>query len=263
MPRVVPSQIVEFIDDKFPFARSRQQYNVDPQYTDRVTALIRLVEELPDELLIMDSEAYNRFVLGVSTMKSTLDREDWISRGVAAWLYDQGLGAAICDLRACLEPLPDEQTPAATAGLPFITDLQLRDSIRADIAFANHAFSGREWKAATVLAGAAAEALLLWAITAKKSKPEVEGARTALIPKSSKDPNKWDLDGYIKVARTLALIEDETEKQTQLARDFRNFIHPGRSARLAKVCDRGTALSALAAVELIVRDLSQSETRAR
>ena len=64
------------------------------------------------------------------------------------------------------------------------------------------------------------------------------------------------LDLYIKVARHLALIEDDTEKQADLARGFRNLIHPGRSARLAKVCDRGTALSALAAVELIVRDLS-------
>src|SRR5262249_35085018 len=32
--------------------------------------------------------------------------------------------------------------------------------------------------------------------------------------------------------------------------------HPGRATRLAKVCDRGTALSALTAMEFIVRDLS-------
>jgi hypothetical protein len=190
-------------------------------------------------------------------MKSTLDREDWmISRGPGAVLYDRGLGVAICDLRASLELLPDEQTPAATAGLPFITDLQLQDSIRADIAFANRAFSGGEWKAATVLAGAAAEALLRWAITEEKLEPEVERARAAVIPKAHKDPNRWDLDGYTKVARFLGLIDGETEKQADLAREFRNLIHPGRSTRLAKVCDRGTALSALAAVELIVRDLS-------
>jgi hypothetical protein len=257
MPRIVPSQIVNFIDDKFSFARSRQQYNVDPQYRDRVIALIRLVEELPDELLIMDREAYNRFVLSVSTIKSTLDHDDWmISRGPRAELYDRGLGVAICDLRACLEPLPDEQIPAATVGLLFIKDPQLRESIRGDIAFATQAFSGGEWKAATVLAGAAAEALLLWAITQRKSRSEVENARVALFPKESKDPNKWDLDKYIKVARETALIEHETATQATLAKDFRNLIHPGRSARLAKVCDRGTALSALAAVALIVRDLS-------
>jgi hypothetical protein len=112
------------------------------------------------------------------------------------------------------------------------------------------------WKAATVLAGAAAEALLLWAITEKKTPAEIEATRAAVISRASRDPNDWVLDGYIKVARTLALIEDETEKQADLARVFRNFIHPGRSARLGKVCDRGTALSALASVELIVRDLT-------
>jgi hypothetical protein len=257
MPRVVPSQIIEFIDAEFPVARSRRRWNVDPQYRDRVTALIRLVEELPNELLTIDGAEYNRFVRSVSTMKSALDFPDWIVySGPNIEPHDRGLGEAICNLRACLEPLPDEQIPTATAGLSFITDQQLQESIRADIAYANQAFSGGEWKAATVLAGAAAEALLLWAITEKKSGPDVESARVALIPKASKNPNKWDLDEYIKVAREVVLIEDETAKQATLAKDFRNLIHPGRSARLAKICDRGTALSALAAVEFVVRDLS-------
>jgi hypothetical protein len=99
-----------------------------------------------------------------------------------------------------------------------------------------------------VLAGAAVEALLLWAITNKKASNDIEKARRSVIAMASRDPNNWVLDGYIKVARALGLIEDETEKQADLAKDFRNLIHPGRSARLAKVCDRGTALSALAAV---------------
>jgi hypothetical protein len=102
-----------------------------------------------------------------------------------------------------------------------------------------------------VLAGSAAEALLLWAITNKKD-IEVEAARSAAIPNASPDPNRWDLDGYIKVAKTLPLIEDETERQADIARGFRNLIHPGRSARLAKVCNRGTAHSVLAAVEFII-----------
>jgi len=58
------------------------------------------------------------------------------------------------------------------------------------------------------------------------------------------------------VARRLQLIEPETATQAQQARSFRNLIHPGRAARLGQKCDRGTALSALAAVELTVRDLT-------
>jgi hypothetical protein len=256
MSRVVPSQIVEFVDAKFPHARSRQPYIVDRQFKGSVSALLRLVNELPNELLMLDSTGYNRFVESISTIESTLELETWNTNiHPVAQLDGRKLGEAITDLRACLERLPDEQIPAATTGLLFIRDAQLRESIRGDIAFANQAFNGGEWKAATVLAGAAAEALLRWAITEKKSS-EVEGARVAVNSSASKNPDDWGLDGYIKVAKHLALIEDETEKQASLAREFRNLIHPGRSARLAKVCDRGTALSALAAMELIVRDLS-------
>jgi hypothetical protein len=241
----------------FPFAqRPRQQYNVDLQYKDRVIALLRLVEELPNELMTIDGAEYNRLVLSVSTMRSTLDLQDWVSRGPTAAFYDRRLGEAISDLRECLERLPDEQIPAATASLSFIADPQLRESIRGDIAFANQAFAGGEWKAATVLAGAAAEALLLWAITNKKTSTEVQAARQAVVPSAHNDPNCWDLDGYTKVAGNLGLIDAETQRQVDLAREFRNLIHPGRSTRLAKVCNRGTALSALAAVEFIVRDLS-------
>jgi hypothetical protein len=49
---------------------------------------------------------------------------------------------------------------------------------------------------------------------------------------------------------------DDTAQQARLGKDFRNLIHPGRASRLGKICDRGTALSALAAVEHVVRDLT-------
>jgi hypothetical protein len=160
--------------------------------------------------------------------------------------------------------LLDEQVPAATSGLPFIKDAQLREASEPILHSRIGAFSGGEWKATTVLAGAVAEALLLWAITTKKSKAEVEAAaRSAAIPNPTADPENWGLDAYIKVARAVDLIKDNTAKQAALAKDFRNLIHPGRSARLQEVCDRGTAHSALAAVEFIVRDLSYLEPAAR
>jgi len=257
MPRVVPSQIIEFIDAEFPFARTRKRYNVDIQYKGRVSALLQLADQLPEELIRMDSTDYSRFVLSVSTIRSTLSLEPWISRGHLAPRYDRELGDAISDLRSCIAPLDDQQISEATTSLAFIEDAPLRESIRGDIAFADQAFGGGEWKAATVLAGAVAEALLLWAITAKSTEAKVKAAaRSASVRNSSADPNNWGLDEYIKVARALDLIKDNTAKQAALAKDFRNLIHPGRSARLKEVCDRGTALSALAAVELIVRDLS-------
>jgi hypothetical protein len=150
----------------------------------------------------------------------------------------------------------DEAPTPTTAELSFIPDTALRDSIRNDIGAATRALHDGLWKAATVLAAAATEALLLWAITERKSEREVEAARVERIPRASKDANDWDLHHYIPVAEGLGLIKAETVTAATLARKFRNFIHPGREARLAQVCDKGTAYSALAAVELVVRDLS-------
>jgi hypothetical protein len=116
----------------------------------------------------------------------------------------------------------------------FLKSRLFPQPVRADIAFANQALSNAEWKAATVLAGAAAEALLHWAITRKKPS-DVEGARAAVNSSASKNLDVWNLDVYIKVAKHLALIEDETGKQADLAREFRNLIRPGRAARLAVV----------------------------
>ena len=66
---------------------------------------------------------------------------------------------------------------------------------------------------------------------------------------------RWTFTELIEVARQVAVIEEDTATQTRLCKDFRNLIHPGPAARLGQVCDRGTALSALAAVELVARDL--------
>lgn len=133
-----------------------------------------------------------------------------------------------------------------TAELAFITDSGLRDSIRLDISTATSALHNGQWKAATVLAGAAAEALLLASIGA------ADLSSLARKPKGS--PEEWTPGQYIEVAAALALIKQPTSQQMSLAQSFRNLIHPGRAQRLGEVCDRATALTALAAVECVVRD---------
>ncbi|MFX6416902.1 hypothetical protein ABTG35_18575, partial [Acinetobacter baumannii] len=67
--------------------------------------------------------------------------------------------------------------------------------------------------------------------------------------------DRWGLGDYIGVAETLSLIDADTAKQATLAKNFRNLVHPGRAQRLGESCDRATALTALAALEHIVRDL--------
>jgi hypothetical protein len=257
MPRVVPTDITNLIDSRLsPHGSSPAR--LGRTQTPEIMAIIRLASELPDEFLVFSGAEYASYRVSISSLIDLLDF--WkIHKDlpVSTLSYQEQRGVnAIETVRNLLSKCPDEIPSPLTAELSFIPDVDLRNNIRNDISAATRALHDGQWKAATVLAGAASEALLLWAITSKKTTTEVDTARQAVTPTAPQDPNRWDLDGYIKVARTLALIEDETKKQADLARAFRNFIHPGRSARLGKACDRGTALSALAAVELIVRDLS-------
>jgi hypothetical protein len=209
--------------------------------------------------MVMEGTEYNRFVLSVSTMKSTIEHETWNSRGQLAEMYSRMLGEAISDLRACLEPLPDQQIPASTAGLPFINDDILRESIRRDIASAEQALRDAEWKGATVIGGAIIEALLLWAIS-EHPQPDVQKAVASL--KASRqlrgglpsDPNDWTLETYKKVAVELRIITDDAAKLVELTQSFRNLIHPGKAIRTRTQCDRSTARTALAAVDRLVED---------
>jgi hypothetical protein len=69
------------------------------------------------------------------------------------------------------------------------------------------------------------------------------------------DPETWHLPDYIKVASELKLIGTSTATQAGLLTDFRNLIHPGRVARTAQACNRGTAHAAQAAIAFVVEDL--------
>ena len=258
MSRVVPSQIVVLIDrilSGMPASAGPHARNLSTSQAPEISAVIDLISELPDEFLVLSGDEYSHYRVDINTLRDLLSL--WKSSQPVGIINRQAEKTirSLNSLQRLLTKCPDETPSPSTAALAFIHDADLRDSIRNDISAANRALHDGLWKAATVLAGGATEALLLWAIAEKKSTSDIENARIAVAP-LAKDPNSWGLDGYIKVARHLALIEDETVTQADLAREFRNLIHPGRAARLAKVCDRGTALSALAAVELVVRDLS-------
>jgi hypothetical protein len=47
-------------------------------------------------------------------------------------------------------------------------------------------------------------------------------------------------------------------KAANLARDFMNLIRPGREVRKSMKCDRGTARSALASIDHVIRDIENN-----
>ena len=243
MPRVVPSQAASFIDQAFESDAVGVSHNTAGMFS----ALVRLVEEIPQELLTLGASDYDDLICGMEAIRSSVTF--WQQKGVGS------IGAptvvnrrALNLIHSALLKCPDEIPSPSTADLAFIEDAELKDSIRLDISTATSAFHNGEWKAATVLAGSAAEALLLWAIT--------DSSELQTLPSPPKGaPDRWGLGDYIGVAETLSLIDADTAKQATLAKNFRNLVHPGRAQRLGESCDRATALTALAALEHIVRDL--------
>ena len=265
MPRVVPSQVVSVIDQMFPLAATAGQQTLWGGHSAAVSALLELVDQVPAELIVLNAQQYATLVLSRGVLRNALTI--WQS-GRDGWAVTEVPGIAnlhpISAVRQALTQCPDDIPAPGTAELAFIGDQALRESIRLDISAANKNLSEGEWKAATVLAGSAVEALLLWALENQEAQNpgSLAGAATALVAAHTlaqqphANPQRWDLHEFIEVAAHLHTIQHETATQARQARNFRNLIHPGRAVRLGQRCDRATAHAALAAVYFVVRDLT-------
>ena len=260
MPRVVPSQAVALIDHLFPDVPRGTASSLHRVNMEAVMTLLELVDHIPQELMPSDVNEYAALAMGLNTLRTALHQ--WPERDYPIGeIPSYTTTHPIRYIRDILTRCPDEAPSQTAAELLFITDLELREGLRIDISTANHALANGEWKAATVLAGSVVEALLLWAIQQARATDLHTAISTAVsnnllrIPPQG-PPECWSLLQYIAVAQALACIDDTTARQANLAKDFRNLIHPGRVQRLAQTCTRGTALAALAAIEMVVRCLT-------
>ncbi|WP_146188366.1 hypothetical protein [Methylosinus sporium] len=231
MSQVMPSQVVQTIDELFPHAAQGRA-----SHSPAMTGIISLAKAIPPELISVSSNDYADFVLAISTIEYHL--RVWQARGNVGGMAPVKGMDAISIIRQVLVKCPDEFPPSATTELIFIGDRELRNSIRRDLGAATRAFDNSEWKAATVLAGAAIEALLLW----KLQEPPLDDNAVQFAAKAvtaagkcerpKPDLDRWNLDQYIEVATHLDIIRGDTPSAAKLAQNFRNLIHPGRAARL-------------------------------
>ena len=266
MPRVVPSDVVKAIERMFPqmIQDPRSFPDVSSDSVPPLKAIAQLVESVPEDLLILDPAHYAELIASVAYLRSLGDsfqaaRSLSTTRFMLAGFDLNPLALIQQALVAC----PDEGPAAGTEPLAFIGDLELRESIRLDLSAAHRDLSAGEWKGATVLAGSATEALLLWALQEHdvRHPGALATATRALVaagtiphPRDPK-PEEWILHTYVEVAAHLGLIPPNTATQVRLAKDFRNLIHPGRAQRLGQKPDRPTAHAALAAALAVARDL--------
>lgn len=262
MARVVPSQVVQFIDRVFPFAASEP--SVAPPVLDGGAAgdlqgLLDLVENVPAELIIAGELEFAQFTVAAATLR--VAQRHWPSATPSSRyrvpLVDNRTPVAV--IRSVLTKCPDELPAVSTAELSYLKDEGLRAGLRTDIGAIERALANGEWKAATVLAGSVVEALLLWAIQqqGEAAWSSAAAARAKTAPRAKSDPISWHLHEYIEIAEELRVILKDTAIQARLAKDFRNLIHPGREQRLGQKCERGSAYGAVAALHLVVRDLSR------
>jgi len=259
MSRVVPSQVVAAIDRLFPDAAKQVEGKPFVLYmgnSHQLSAIVDLVQRIPDDLIILGPEEYSTLLISTATIKAQV--EQWQVRGdTGSFKRLPGLPDLnpVTLIRRCLTKCPDEAASPGTAELAFITQPELRESIRLDISAANEDLANGQWKGCTVLAGSASEALLLWALQERENHNPGTLDKASSRPADS-NPEKWSFADLIKVAEELQTIQTATATQLRQAKDFRNLIHPGRVQRLGQKCDQGTALAALAGTHLLIRDLT-------
>jgi len=131
-----------------------------------LSGVLVLADQVPDELLTMDNGAYASFITAKEQIKHILTT--WTSNrnaghGLQGFQFAAHLNP-LAQIRDALAQCPDESPAPGTSELSFIPDTDLRTNLRNDIGAVNRALSNGEWKAATVLAGSAIEALLLWSL---------------------------------------------------------------------------------------------------
>ena len=238
MPRVVPSQVVRFIDSiPLPIANEFVYlHKVDPG---SLSSVLDLYNQIPSELLTMDGDSYAILTLAKAKINDM----------VAIWTSNRNAGHALqsytfklsdsplAHIRDALATCPDESPAPGTSELSFISEMSFRVALRNDIGAINRALANGEWKAATVLAGSAVEALLLWALDQhqwEEIKKAIDKLKVTGTLEKHPDRNleKWNLHEFIEVAASLKVINSDTADQVRLTKNFRNLIHPGRARRL-------------------------------
>jgi hypothetical protein len=223
MPKILPSQVVSAIDSMFGPARNELDNRaVTHAYRAEVHALLGLLDEVPSELVDLSSADYLEFSRCRAILATSLALWNVGDTGPAR---DVGGKDAVERMRRLTKQCHDELPPPEPE-LPFIADSDIRLGIEDRIRAAWTDFNAREWMGATVLAGAALEALMLWALK-----------QVPLANKPKRPLDQLHFTDLISLAVSNGVIDAGTAQQAGLTKDARNLIHPGRALRSGEACN--------------------------
>jgi hypothetical protein len=268
MPRVVPSIVVDAIERFFPQVKDDSRYtkfDIDYQTLSALESIHGLALEIPDHLITLSGEDYSDYLIGLSYLKSDIQKCRNFSPGQLRGKgpdYVSGQEKQVTGLDLIYQALkqcPDSAPEPSTSGFEFIEDEDFRFDLRNDLSSANSSFDNGEWKAATVLAGSVIEALLLWRLrneTPESIQQFVQTQQKNNQNRLGRGLEHWYLEDLLNLSEQQNLISVDSQKQCRLAQGFRNLIHPGKSVRTGTKCDRATASIMRAGVELLIREFS-------
>jgi hypothetical protein len=244
--RVLPSQIAQAIENLVGVAATEiAPRRLTPNYLAEINGILTLLNDVPTELISLPFAEYLeltrcRAVLAAATAH-------WALGGVVP-ARNVGGKDPLERVRRLMQQCQDELPPPEPE-LPFIEDADRRAGIEDQLNTAWSNFRAQNWLGATTFAGAASEAILLWAI---------EKSTSAGGAKYKKPPNEMTLFELIDESRKRELISNDTATLAHMTRDARNLIHPGKVSRSGVSCTRASALTALAGLYRIVEEIKTS-----
>jgi hypothetical protein len=113
MARIMPSQVVQTIDDLFPHAKqNKRDYPVGAGAGSQLLGILNLLKDVPDELIILTAADYAELVLAKSTIQEHL--EHWRARGNVGDMALVKRFDAVTVIRRAMANCPDEYPPSAT-----------------------------------------------------------------------------------------------------------------------------------------------------
>jgi hypothetical protein len=199
---------VQTIDDLFSHAaKNAPGATLVAGHSSQLLGILNLLKDVPDELITLTSADYSELIFAKSTIEEHLAH--WRARGDVGSIANVKGFDVVTVIRRALAKCPDEYPASATTELLFINDGALRENIRRDLGASNRALNNAEWKAATVLAGAAIEALLHWRLQEPSPGPAaIQTAVTALvasgtISKPDSNIDRWELLSSRSVLRPM------------------------------------------------------------